>query len=104
MPTVEDALEYMGIDYPDAMVLKNATRALASAKKTLYGAVGEDVEQLLPNDERATEVVLMFTHDLYKQRGYTSAKVTGATRSLAADMILQLQMDLRRLREGAAKA
>lgn len=104
MPTVEDALVYMGIDYPDDVVRKNATRALASAKKTFYGAVGEDVEQLLPNDERATEVVLMFTDDLYKQRGYTSAKVTGATRRMAADMILQLQMELRRLREEAAKA
>lgn len=104
MPTVEDFLAYIPIDYPDDVTRKNATRALASAKKTFYGAVGEDVEQLLPGDERATEVVLMFAKDLYEQRGYTSAKVTGATRQLAADMILQLQMDLRRLREEAAQA
>lgn len=101
MPTVEDLLAYIPIDYPDAVTMKNATRALASAKRTFYGAVGEDVEQLLPNDERATEVVLMFAKDLYEQRGYTSAKVTGATRRLAGDMILQLQTELRRLREGA---
>lgn len=102
MPTIEDALVYMGIDYPDDVIRKNVTRALASAKKTFFGAVGADVEQLLPNDERAAEVVLMFTDDLYKQRGY-SAKVTGTTRRMAADMILQLQMELRQLREGAAK-
>lgn len=97
MPTIEDALAYMGIDYPDEVIRRNATRALATAIKTLHGAVGEDVEQLLPNDERATEIVLIFADDLYNQRG-TSAKVSGATRQLVSDMILQLQMELRRLR------
>ena len=100
MPTLEDALAYMGIDYPDELIKKNATRALGAAIKTLHGAVGEDVDLLLPNDERAAEIVLMFTDDLYKQQGY-SAKVTGATRRMAADMILQLQMELRTLREEA---
>jgi hypothetical protein len=103
VPTIEDALAYMGIDYPDDVIRRNATRALSTAIKTLHGAVGEDVEQLLPNDERATEIVLMFTDDLYSQRG-TSAKVTGATRQLVSDMIMQLQMELRTLREEAAKA
>lgn len=103
MPTIEDALAYLGIDYPDDVIRRNANRALATAIKTLHGAVGEDVEQLLPNDERATEIVLMFTDDLYSQRG-TSAKVSGATRQLVSDMILQLQMELRTKREEAAKA
>lgn len=102
MPTIEDALAYLGIDYPDAVTRRNATRALATAIKTLHGAVGEDVERLLPNDERATEIVLMFTDDLYSQRG-TSAKVSGATRQLVNDMMLQLQMELRTKREEAAK-
>lgn len=103
MPTIEDALAYMGIDYPDDVIRRNANRALATAIKTLHGAVGEDVERLLPNDERATEIVLMFTDDLYSQRG-TSAKVSNATRQLASDMIMQLQMELRTKREEAAKA
>ena len=103
MPTIEDALAYLGIDYPDDVIRRNANRALATAIKTLHGAVGEDVERLLPNDERATEIVLMFTDDLYSQRG-TSAKVSGATRQLVNDMILQLQMELRTKREEAAKA
>lgn len=103
MPTIEDALAYMGIDYPDTVTRRNANRALATAIKTLHGAVGEDVEKLLPNDERATEIVLMFTDDLYSQRG-TSAKVSNATRQLVNDMILQLQMELRTKREEAAKA
>lgn len=104
MVTVDDALVYMGIDYPDEVIIKNATRALKSAQRTFKGAVGDDVDELLPNDERAVEIVLMWTDDLYKQRGSTSAKVTGNTRRLTEDMVLQLQLDLRRLREGAAKA
>ncbi len=100
MPTVEDALVYLGIDYPDDVIRKNVTRALATAVKTLHGAVGEDVETLMPNDSRANELVLIYLDDLYSQRGI-SAKVTGATRRMVADMVLQLQMELRTLREEA---
>ena len=100
MPTVEDALLYLGIDYPDDVIRKNVTRALATAVKTLHGAVGEDVETLMPNDSRANELVLIYLDDLYSQRGI-SAKVTGATRRMVADMVLQLQMELRTLREEA---
>lgn len=100
MPTVEDALLYLGIDYADEVIRKNVTRALATAVKTLHGAVGEDVEKLMHNDPRATELVLVFLDDLYSQRG-VSAKVTGNTRRMVADMVLQLQMELRRRREEA---
>lgn len=103
MPTIEDVLAYLGIDYQDDITTRNATRALAAAIQTLHGAVGEDVEQLLPGDARAKEIVLMFADDLYSQRG-TSAKVSGATRQLVSDMIMQLQMELRTKREEAAKA
>ncbi len=103
MPTIDDVLAYLGIDYQDDLILKNAARALAAAIKTLHGAVGEDVEKLLPGDARAKEIVLMFADDLYSQRG-TSAKVSGATRQLVSDMIMQLQMELRTKREEAAKA
>ena len=100
MPTVEDALVYLGIDYPDDVIRKNVTRALATAVKTLHGAVGEDVETLMPNDPRAQELVLIYMDDLYSERG-VSAKVSGATRRMVADMVLQLQMELRTLREEA---
>lgn len=103
MPTIEEVMAYLGIDYPDEVTTRNATRARATAIKTLHGAVGEDVEQLLPGDERATEIVLIFADDLYSQRGI-SAKVSGATRQLVSDMIMQLQMELRIKREEAAKA
>lgn len=100
MPTVDDALAYLGIDYPDDIIRKNVTRALATAVKTLHGAVGEDVEELMPGDSRATELVLIFMDDLYSEKG-VAAKVTGATRRMVADMIMQLQMELRTLREEA---
>ena len=59
--------------------------------------VGADVETLLPDDPRAKELVLIYTDDLYSQRG-VSAKVSGATRNLVHSMELQLQMELRTAR------
>lgn len=100
MPTVEDCLAYLGIDYADDLVRKNVTRALATAVKVLHGAVGEDVERLMPNDSRAQELVLIYMDDLYSEKG-VSAKVTGATRRMVADMEMQLRLELRTLREEA---
>ena len=100
MPTIEDALNYIGIDYTDAMVEANASRALKAARATVLGAVGKDVETYLPDDPRVDEMILIFFEDLYSQRG-VSAKVSGATRRLVADMELQLRMDLRIKREAA---
>ena len=100
MPTYEEALAYLGIDYPDEVVKRNVNRALATAQKTLLGAVGEDVEQFLPDDERVKELVLIYADDLYSNRG-VSAKVSGATRKLVRDMVQQLQLELRTAREEA---
>lgn len=100
MPTYEDALEYLGIDYPDDLIKKNVNRALNAATKWLSGAVGEDVESLMPGDSRAKELVLIIMDDLYSEKG-VSAKVSGATRRTVADMVLQLQLELRQLREEA---
>lgn len=101
MPTYDEALEYLGIDYPDDTIQRNVTRALAAAVKTLHGAVGADVETLLPNDARAKELVLIYLDDLYSNRG-VSAKVSGATRQLVHTMELQLRLELRAKREVAA--
>lgn len=98
MPTYDEALQYLGIDYADVLVQANVTRALAAAQKILEGAVGADVWELLPDDPRATELVLMYLDDLYSDRG-VSAKVSGATRRLVATMVLQLQLDVQQARE-----
>ena len=93
--TIEDARDYLGIDATDdALINKNVTRALGTAVKTLHGAVGEDVETYLPGDSRIDELTLIYLDDLYSDRG-VSAKVSGATRRLVADMELQLRMELR---------
>lgn len=100
MPTIDTsaALTYLGIDYPDEVVLSNVNRALATAKQTLLGAVGDDIDTYLPDDPRAVELVLIYLEDLYSQRGI-SAKVSGATRRLVSDMELQLRLELARAKE-----
>ena len=103
MPTLEDVLVYMGYDVTDDEVVNtNAARCLATAKKTLHGAVGHDVETYLPEDPRILELVLIYAEDLFSQRGM-AAKVSGATRRLVADMELQLRMELRQAKEAATE-
>lgn len=101
MVTYEEALVHLGIDYPDESTKQIVTQKLAAAIKTLRGAVGEDVETLMPKDERAKELVITYLDDLYSNRG-VSAKVSGAVRRSVQTMELQLQMELRRLRKEAA--
>lgn len=100
MVKIEQALQYMGIDYADEFVRGNTQRALNTAVGVLKGAVGDDVDTYFADDPRRDELVLMYTDDLYSERG-AKAKVSGATRKLAADMELQLRLELRRKREAA---
>ena len=99
MPTYEEALDHLGIDYADDVVKRNVMRALNTAGATLRGAVGDDVETLLPGDPRVKELALIYLDDLYINRG-VSAKVSGATRQLVHTMELQLVLELRQAREG----
>lgn len=101
MLTYEEALIHLGIDYPDANQATIVRQKLAAAVKTLHGAVGEDVEMLLPDDPRAAELVLAYLDDLYSNRG-VSAKVSNAVRLSLASQELQLKLELRKLREAAA--
>ena len=100
MPTFDEVLDYLGLDYVDDVITNNVQRAMATAARTLRGAVGSDVEQLMPDDERVKELVLIYTDDLYSNRG-VSAKVSAATRHLVQTMELQLKMELRKMREEA---
>ena len=101
MPTLNEALTYLGYDVTDDdMVNANVTRCLRTAETVLHGAVGEDVATYLPEDPRVDELVLIYMEDLYSQRGL-AAKVTNATRRLVADMELQLQLELRQAKEAA---
>lgn len=98
MVTTETALLYLSIDYADEMITANVERALNTARKTLHGAVGADVDTYLAGDPRADELVLIYLDDLYSERG-VSAKVSGATRQLVHTMEWQLKLDLIAARE-----
>lgn len=100
MPTMEDALRHLGIDYADDMVEHNVRRALNTAYQTVLGSVGDDVGEYLPDDPRVVELTLIYAEDLYSNRG-VAAKVSGATRRLVHDMEQQLRMELRRARRAA---
>ena len=101
MVEVKDALQYMGLDCIDNDINANVKRALATAVSVLKGAVGQDVDKYFADDPRRDELVLMYTDDLYSERG-ARAKVSGATRKLTADMELQLRLELSQMREAKA--
>lgn len=100
MPTIEDVLAYLGIDYVDEDVTRNVEKAMATARHVLHGSIGEDVEELLPGDPRVEELVKIYTDDLYSERG-VSAKVSNATRQMVNTMEWQLRLELARAREKA---
>lgn len=100
MPTIEDVLAYLGIDYADEVVTKNVQRAMNAAQATLRGSIGDDVDTYLPGDQRVTELLMIYVDDLYSERG-VSAKVSGATRQLVNTMEWQLRLELARAREKA---
>ena len=103
LPTIDDLQAYCGIDYADDMAMRNLTRALATAVQTVKGAIGDDVDTVLPDDSRITELVLIYGDDLYSNRGIINtdnAKVSGATRRLCNDLESQVRMEYRRKKEG----
>ena len=98
MPTMQEALFYLGIDYADEMVTANVKRALATAIRRLYGAIGPDVEEYLPQDSRVTELVLIYTREAYDADSLTE-KARAALNHLKADLEPQLRLELRAAKE-----
>ena len=101
MPTIADALLYLGIDYADETVRANVTRALNDAQGYLQSAVGADVFDLLPEDPKVGRLVLTYLQELYDERGATSAKAGNAKREMIHSMEWQLRLELARKREEA---
>lgn len=100
MPTIEDVLAYLGIDYVDEVVIRNVQSAMSTAWQTLLGSIGTDVETYLPGDPRVAELVKIYVDDLYSERGI-SAKVSNATRQMVNTMEWQLRLELIAAREAA---
>ena len=92
MPTNEEVLAYLGIDYADDMVTKNVERSIKTADAYLKGSIGENYPG---DDPRVKELALIFISDLYDNRGMIE-KVAGNVRRLVDDMSLQLRLELSR--------
>lgn len=91
MPTREEVLAYLGIDYADDMVNKNVDRCILTADAYLKGSIGKNYPA---DDPRVKELALIFISDLYDNRGIIE-KVAGNVRRLVDDMSLQLRLELR---------
>lgn len=102
MPTLQEALQYLGIDYADDVITANVERAMRTAVATLHGSVGEDIESFMPDDPRTKELVLLYLDDLYSNRGLSN-KAIGSQRRLIADMEWQLRLELRQLKEAVTE-
>lgn len=102
MPTLEEILEYLGIDYADDAVSRNAQRALDAAVGIVKGAVGDDVYDILTDSEKLKEFTILHTADLYDERNTTTLKATAVNRRIVAVMELQLKMEYRRKKEESA--
>lgn len=92
MPTVDDVLAYLGIDYADEMVNKNVERCIRVADAYLKGSIGQNYPT---EDPRVKELALILISDLYDNRGLIE-KTAGNVRRLVDDMSLQLRLELRR--------
>jgi hypothetical protein len=100
MPTLQDALYYLGIDEVDEMIEANVNRALATAAKRLHRAIGEDVEKYLPNDPEVIELALIYTREAYDADSLTE-KARAALKHQKEDLEPQLRLALRAEKEKA---
>ena len=91
MLTVNEVLNYLGIDYADDMVNKNIERLINTADAYLKGSIGVDYP---PEDPRSKELALIIISDLYDNRGLNST-ISGNVRRLVEDLSLQLRLELR---------
>ena len=91
MPTTQEVMDYLGIDYTDEMVTRNINRLIQTANSWLKGAIGTDYPA---DDPRAKELALIVISDLYDNRG-TVEKVSGNVRRLVDDFALQLRLEMR---------
>lgn len=90
--SVDEVLDYLGIDYADDKVNRNITRAISTADKMLQGSIGVNYPT---DDARSKELALIIVSDLYDLRGMTTRdNVSNNVRRLVEDMSLQLRLEL----------
>lgn len=89
--TMESLRDHLGIDYEDPGTARILSRLLSVADKYMVGALGTGYPA---EDERVIQAQLMICDDLFSTRG-TSDKVTGATRKLLDNLLLQVRLEMR---------
>ena len=93
--SMQDILDYLAIDYTDDRTTKVLNRTLKTAVQYLRGSIGEDYPV---DDPRAKELALILIDDLYSNHDIND-KVSGNTRRLIDDFILQLKLELKRKKD-----
>ena len=89
--TLETLRDHLGIDYEDPSTSRILSRLLKLADNYMIGALGAEYPE---EDERVVQAQLMICDDLFSSRGM-SDKVSGATRRLLDNLLLQVRMEMR---------
>lgn len=89
--TMESLRDHLGIDYEDPSTARILSRLLSVADRYMVGALGTGYPA---EDERVIQAQLMICDDLFSTRG-TSDKVSGATRRLLDNLLLQVRLEMR---------
>lgn len=90
MLNLREALDYLGIDAEDDMIINNINRQIEVADRHLKAAVGDDYPA---DDPRMKEVALMIIGELYDNRTL-SAKEESRINSLARLYMRQIRLEM----------
>lgn len=90
MLNLREALDYLGIDAEDDMIINNINRQVEVADRHLKAAVGDDYPA---DDPRMKEVALMIVSELYDHRAL-SAKEENRINSLARLYMRQIRLEM----------
>jgi len=90
MLNLREALDYLGIDAEDDMIINNINRQIEVADRHLKAAVGDDYPA---DDPRMKEVALMIVSELYDNRTL-SAKEESRIKSLARQYMRQIRLEM----------
>lgn len=93
--TVDDVLDYLGIDYADDVVTRNVNRAINTASGELRESVADDY----PVDHPLTkELALIYASNAYENRGDIS--LSNNERKLSSGIALKIRLYMRRVKNG----
>ena len=90
MLNLREALDYLGIDAEDDMIINNINRQIEVADRHLKAAVGDDYPA---DDPRMKEVALLIVGELYDKRTL-SAKEENRINSLARLYMRQIRLEM----------